>query len=775
MKIDNNVIEIDSSIAFVQKNKMRVSETNIAHVIASLTNMYQNPVLAIAREYISNAYDATVARMGRSSGGYGVVLDTPVEVVLPTALSPDFVVRDYGVGMSAQFLGEVFSVYGDSMKRDSNDEIGGFGLGAKSAFSLVNQFIVVSVQNGRKNTAIVQKDTDGVGSVNLLEEVATDEADGTTVRIPFPAESVSELNDLFRNGTLLLGYPVGSVSVNGRYDYASVHDADKYVPVAGRYGWVAKNPTHSYSRADVSLLVGPVHYTVPVSQLVKQGENVHSSSVQKAIPYFTGLNVVLNVPIGSVDLTPARDNLIMSDRTKATIFEAVDNLYAAYSAEISDSISTLDTPHEVLSSLAPLYDAEYPMSKITYKGVALPEHRTNVDIPALNANADGEGLFIITSGRYGSRGFTHSPYTYRELSQGRGVNRSSVFVHGVDTDERVQKVLASRTIISKIYRAEYNLPTNRHSITIFTTNQLEKLDPWEVAKFETLISYEDLLVKIDAHKAAERAERKKKQVGKTNVTGAFYVKVRSSERADSVRAKSITNSDYVIVPENLDLPDSFFDSDSRNLPINTFYKLSNEYRVATNRKLVFLKAPKSVRKETLTLVLETYGNKEVTIDEVANIYFKSDGWGKLVSELSEREPAFNVSKNTDIASYYAPEFIAEWFAETLKDDKLASEMMEETIKRLYRTSRYGTQNNDPEINLTNTIEGLKSFGIVAPPALYEGTLTEEVQATEARLGTAITIALRTISLNNSVVISDKEEDIAVMEMLRTLIVSALDK
>lgn len=87
-----------------------------------LAKLYDNPVEAAIREYVSNAYDANV-EAGSTE---------PVHLHVPTEDEPYLQVSDTGNGLDYLGIVSVFANFGTSTKRDSNEFIGGFGIGSKS-------------------------------------------------------------------------------------------------------------------------------------------------------------------------------------------------------------------------------------------------------------------------------------------------------------------------------------------------------------------------------------------------------------------------------------------------------------------------------------------------------------------------------------------------------------------------------------------------------------------------------------------------------------------
>lgn len=131
--------------------------------------LYSNPIQSVIRELVSNAIDANIAA--------GV--EIPIQVHFPNTLDNVFYVRDSGIGMDENELRNVFT-YGGSNKRDSNAQIGGLGVGAKSPFSITESFTVESAKNGVKRTALCFMGPDGCPRFKMINEEKTDES-GTKI------------------------------------------------------------------------------------------------------------------------------------------------------------------------------------------------------------------------------------------------------------------------------------------------------------------------------------------------------------------------------------------------------------------------------------------------------------------------------------------------------------------------------------------------------------------------------------------------------------------
>lgn len=143
------------------------------------SGLYSNKPLAIIRELSCNAYDAHVMAGRR---------DIAFEVKLPNKLDTQFYVKDFGPGLTHEQVMRLYTTYFDSTKTNSNDFIGGLGLGSKSPFSYTDSFTVESRQGGVARTYGAFVNDDGIPTIALMTEQPTEEGDGLTVGFPVKPE-----------------------------------------------------------------------------------------------------------------------------------------------------------------------------------------------------------------------------------------------------------------------------------------------------------------------------------------------------------------------------------------------------------------------------------------------------------------------------------------------------------------------------------------------------------------------------------------------------------
>ena len=158
---------------------------DMKYISSLLRNNYSDPMLATMREIIANGIDA-------SRG-------TKVDVQLPTKIEPNFIVRDYGEGLSEEDMLGLYSKFGKSTKRDANKSIGGFGVGKFAPLAYTSSFIIVSYHDGVKDSYAMKVDDDEGTSIQKLFSENSGEANGIYIQVPIENQHVDNFNLKFKN------------------------------------------------------------------------------------------------------------------------------------------------------------------------------------------------------------------------------------------------------------------------------------------------------------------------------------------------------------------------------------------------------------------------------------------------------------------------------------------------------------------------------------------------------------------------------------------------
>lgn len=304
---------------------MGIREDAVAHIMGMLTEAYSDPGMAVVREYATNAWDANVEA--------GV--DAPIRVTTPASLRPLFTVEDDGVGLSAEDIRDIYSQYGASTKRDTNDAVGMLGIGCKAALAYCDQFTLTSRKDGRRTVVMVSREAEGGGTMTILEDESTDEPNGTTVSIPAGMD-----NTLLLDCARLFAYwPEGSVLVDGQ-------------PVAPHVGYELTPELMVVDKRDLSypdvnravVVMGGVPY--PADDLTERDDF--------KLPGHKIL--IATVPIGAVEFAPSREALKDTLTTRAALDKLAKEFAEAKATVIQKRVDAAKTRGEAVAALVEAQD-----------------------------------------------------------------------------------------------------------------------------------------------------------------------------------------------------------------------------------------------------------------------------------------------------------------------------------------------------------------------------------------------------------------------------------
>ena len=313
---------VESTVTALKDVAYHFDPRNMRHIAAILRDMYTDPVLAVVREYCANAVDAHVMS-GQPH--------RPIEISVPTKEDSTLVIRDFGPGLNDSDTEALLLGYGASgdEKRVSNRAIGGFGIGAKCAHSITDQFTYTSYHNGRKTVWHCYRDEDDDCRAKKVSDTNTTEPSGILVSIPISDAYRERVNKVCEDAFLF--YPVrpkvyrgsqtlltrlnrvlpapflaGNLTVSSKdgmdipIRWEAVKDPD-YSEFTSRYG--------GNEQAFARVVMGPLAYPVDLEKVqVERGESE---------PFLR--RIILHVPIGFLQLAPSRESLFYSQRVQSLL------------------------------------------------------------------------------------------------------------------------------------------------------------------------------------------------------------------------------------------------------------------------------------------------------------------------------------------------------------------------------------------------------------------------------------------------------------------------
>jgi hypothetical protein len=285
--------------------KMSFDENSLDFLADVLINLYSDKELAVIREYSTNARDSHIAA-GQTR---------PIEISTPNYLSYNFKVKDYGIGLSKDDIYNIYSKYGASTKRETNQQVGMLGLGCKAALTYCDGFNIVSVKDGIKINVIVERSENGGGQMSILSETKTNEPNGVEIIVPVSKNNgfAKKCRDFFQF------WSEDEVLVDGKPP-----SRPELRKVTDRI-YLKQNLSY-YEKSYV--VMGGVSYEIDTNQI-------------KLPPGF-----IAYVDIGEVSFTPSREYLHYTQKTKNTLErlhnEYSDNILKAIQAEIDNENSKFE-------------------------------------------------------------------------------------------------------------------------------------------------------------------------------------------------------------------------------------------------------------------------------------------------------------------------------------------------------------------------------------------------------------------------------------------------
>ena len=154
MKLSSTAKSYESTIN-VESKKMGFAPEAQSFLMDMMSDgLYSDKFGSIVREIASNCIDANTES--------GSTEPIRIKVTKPNSFANqgEISFSDNGIGISPQRIDDIFTLYFASTKRDGNEMIGGFGIGAKSPFAYTDVFRVVTRFEGTEYTYLMEKKGD---------------------------------------------------------------------------------------------------------------------------------------------------------------------------------------------------------------------------------------------------------------------------------------------------------------------------------------------------------------------------------------------------------------------------------------------------------------------------------------------------------------------------------------------------------------------------------------------------------------------------------------
>lgn len=266
-----------------------------------IDSIYTNKERAAIREIFSNAYDAHVVNGNE---------DEPFDCHVPTEEEPWFECRDYGVSMNHDECMHLYTTVFESPKETTNELVGAWGLGSKAFFAYTDSASITAYLDGIERLYIASIAEGGIPLLTFVSAEATSERNGISVRFPVRADSIDVFQSEIRG--LSRGFDVppncGDFEIPERKPFFS-----------GK-GWKIYAGDHAVRQ-------GCVVYPVTSGQM------------QLNTPLAYGYGILIDVPIGTVEVAANREALQLTPETTAIVKKLIEEAGKVAKTRLLDSVS----------------------------------------------------------------------------------------------------------------------------------------------------------------------------------------------------------------------------------------------------------------------------------------------------------------------------------------------------------------------------------------------------------------------------------------------------
>ncbi len=306
-----------------------IDAEDMRYVASLLRNNYSNTRLAVVREISANALDANAEANS----------DKKIQIKLPTSMNPTFSVRDFGGGLSQEDVFGLYSKYGKSTKRTSNNYIGAFGIGKFAPLSYGENFTCVSYHGGKKTSYNIFVDESDDTKIVQLHEEPTNEPTGLSIEVAVADGDNNEFREIAQNFFRFFPQDQMPEFIGVEDDF--IKNEEKILESKNDEWFIVKREQNYYSRHSAHVLMGRVSYplnrdAVNTEKFIKDD---NKRSVVNNILSMDGF--YLRVPLGSVKLHHSREALEYNKTTQqkivATLLRSVDEIQEIAKEKLADS------------------------------------------------------------------------------------------------------------------------------------------------------------------------------------------------------------------------------------------------------------------------------------------------------------------------------------------------------------------------------------------------------------------------------------------------------
>jgi len=434
-----------------QSMQINVTAQSFEHI---LSNLYSDPLAAIIRELTTNAVEAIQAAKKEDT--------RKVCIQLPTFLDPNLVIRDFGIGLDKAEVEKFLNCLFSSNKTNSNEFMGGFGLGSKSPLALVDCYSLSSVKDGIQHDFLYLKEPGKSPSTIYQGEMDTNSENGITVTIPLndnkriSSDSLQSKAETAAKEQLLAFTNQVRIVTDASKDYDNMTDVTSSILKAvlnydGTNVSLYTNHRDTrvndsyYRSASFLVQIGSVTYPFTTEQ---QNIKDNHSKIKELFTNPDDICFVYKVPIGMLEIPMSRETINSTSHNESIILDYIKKAYSELIKERANlPIKLSGTFYDFLESIYAHKDDCSTLYKLAYNNMSTNDVDLYNDLVKTLYRSHSISYFKdLTDYDFVSKYFEHS-----EQSEMKFYMYSDIF-----TWDKAQKTYEIRNCFSKLLKPNTN-------------------------------------------------------------------------------------------------------------------------------------------------------------------------------------------------------------------------------------------------------------------------------------------------------------------------------
>lgn len=292
------------------------------------STLYSDQILAVVREVLCNAWDAHIV---------AGCTDKAVEVTLT---SDKFTIKDQGLGIPHDLIGEIYGTYGNSTKANDGNQTGGFGLGCKAPFAYTDHFEVTSANGGTKTIYALSKSSAQAMGKPGITPITSFPSPETGLVVSIPVKNSSDRHRFHELIKRIASNGDMNVSLNG----GKITTLDFDTSTAN---WMLlKSQTVLTDQTPIVVRYGNVIYPIPSAEAINHEYDLikkHLKSLVKGSYDSTPHILIFQAPPHSISVTPSRESLSMQEHTNNTLLGLFKSFLSLLDTSFKDECSKVAT------------------------------------------------------------------------------------------------------------------------------------------------------------------------------------------------------------------------------------------------------------------------------------------------------------------------------------------------------------------------------------------------------------------------------------------------